>query len=58
MEQANNSEITNDRIIRELADIKWLLIVQLMTSGAEARYIARALGTSQVHPFMPFTGSA
>jgi IS30 family transposase len=47
MAQANNTDMTSDRIIRELADIKRLLIVQLMTSGVEAQYIARALGTSK-----------
>jgi DNA-binding transcriptional ArsR family regulator len=47
MAQTNNPITTSDRIIRELADIKRLLILQLITSGVEAQHIARALGTSK-----------
>lgn len=47
MVRANNSNTTSDQIIRELADIKRLLILQLIISGVEAQHIARALGVSK-----------
>jgi DNA-binding NarL/FixJ family response regulator len=34
-------------VVQELADLKKLLILQLMTSGVEAQHIARALGISK-----------
>lgn len=43
MAQIDNS----DRIVRELADIKRLLILQLITSGVEAQYVAKALRISK-----------
>jgi DNA-binding transcriptional ArsR family regulator len=47
MPRANSSNAADDAVVRELGNIKKLLILQLMVSGVEAQHIARALGIAK-----------
>jgi IS30 family transposase len=42
-----NLDKTNDLLLRELGDVKRLLILQLLAQGVSQDQIARALGVNQ-----------